>query len=302
METPIQGSQTPHSNSKRLMIPFSFMVGLASHVLMILPISMYGGFFHFSTIFTLTLAIFSFWISFNVNFFPRQQELEHQWYDSYRKLLEMQAYRQTCLRLYQVQGFSKWRWYIPHFVGPLGMIASTLVFVCMEPQRGALWILLAGVVGWCISFRWQIRRECRWCSEAGSIDLHFLYGRIFQLLIWYTIALYIFHTYGNGWEKEIQRVSIGILVLVHTCLSPNWIHLCLGQRRATSQKTFCGFLLEASCWYGNFGELSPSAPALSPSEKRRVQKDALLWDWVLPIVSSCILFTLYLVYIIVTEL
>ncbi|WP_149453031.1 hypothetical protein [Pasteuria penetrans] len=109
--------------------------------------------------------------------------------------------------------------------------------------------MLAGIIGWCVSFRLQIQRERRWCSEAGPIDLAFVYGRMLQLLTWYTLSLYIFHTYGNEWETKLQKyflVIIFLLIMVYTCLVPNWFHLCLGQRRATARHSFWGSLLETN--------------------------------------------------------
>lgn len=279
METSVQGNQTPHPNSKRWIIPSFFMIGLIFHVLMVLPTGMYGGFFHFATILTLALAPFLFYLFFKAVLFPMHPRLEYQWYDSYRGLLQMHTYRRTCLHLYQIQGFSKWGWYVLYFSGPLWMVVSLFVFISMGPQRQSLWILLVGMVGWCLLFLWQIRRERRWCSEAGTIDLRSLYGRILQFLIWNTGSLYFFYTYVNRWEEKLQGISIVILVLIHTCLFPNWFHLCLGQRKTYYKRTFFGSLL-GICGYGNFSKRTPSPPVVSIPERENVKTDVVLCDWI----------------------
>ncbi|WP_149453806.1 hypothetical protein [Pasteuria penetrans] len=221
------------------------------------------------TLHVLLLSISWFYLSIKSTIMPLQKGQKYRWHDLYNQLLRMQIYRQECRRLYQMQGFSKWRWYSLLCAGPLWMLLFVLIFMRMNIQERSFWVLVVGIVGWGVFLRLQIRRECWWCLQAGSIDLGFINARILQSLILYTIALYVFHTYGNGMPGGAQAVSMIFLVYFYTSISvfSKWLHLCLGQRRTPQKMTFWGLLWEENS-YGSFGDPPPgSSPSSSVSSK-----------------------------------
>ncbi|WP_149453790.1 hypothetical protein [Pasteuria penetrans] len=141
------------------------------------------------------------------------------------------------------------------------MLLSIFIFMHMSIQERSLWVLVVGMAGWCGFLRLQIRRECRWCLQAGPIDLDFINTRILQSLILYTIALYVFHTYGNRVSVRVQVISVISFFFLYTSISvfSKWLHLCLGQRKTPQKMTFWGLLWEENS-YGSFGETPPEEP------------------------------------------
>lgn len=296
MSIPIKNAKSPYL---KRMATLSFLItGMAYHVLMVFPIYMYSWFVDPMSLGMLApvAAVFSFYVSIYATVSPLCKPQRLQWCFLHRNILKMQSYRQECLRLYQMQGFTKWRWYALHWIGPLWLIASVFTFACISSRKGAFWVLLVGIVGWCIFFRLQIQRERRWCLKAGPIDLAFVYGRMLQLLVWYIPTLYVFHTYGNEWGMKLQKyffIVLFLFLMIHACLAPNWFHLCFGQRKATVRYSFWGSLLETN-GYGNFRGLSSIPVTASAFEKKQALIDILLFHFIVIFAFSCLVFLLYL--------
>lgn len=256
-------------NSKWVVFSSFVIAGLFFQILMMFPIHLYSWFSAGMTFHVLSFSVLYLCFSIRSTIMPLREGQTYRWHDLYNQLLRMQTYRQECRRLYQMQGFSKWRWYFLFCAGPLWMLLFILIFMRVNIQEGSFWVLVVGMAGWCGLFRLQIRRECRWCLQAGSIDLRFVNTRILQVLTLYTIALYVFHTYGNRVPVGVQAISMIPFVFFYTSVFVLWMHLCLGQRKTSQKMTFWDLLLREEP-YGSFGELLPvpSFPSLSVSQKR----------------------------------
>ncbi|WP_223127934.1 hypothetical protein [Pasteuria penetrans] len=128
-----------------------------------------------------------------------------------------------------------------------------------------------GVVGWCVSLRWQVKRECRWCSQEGPIDRKFINIRILHLLVLYVLPLHLFSILREDWHPRFQECYLAYLVFQSAfSVFPACLHLQLGQR-IPPQKNFP--LWDLWDYYGDFGSESIH---YSPSERKKRIRQRIL--------------------------
>lgn len=273
-----------------LMVPLFLITGIFFQIIMIVPICMGDWFPNEMIVPTLIFVVPLFGILVQKIDPPPKGKKKYRWLDLLDRLLQMQSYRKKCRHLYQMQGFSKFRWYALHWIGPLWMVASLFLFFHMDPQNRPFWILSAGFVGWCVFFRLQIGREYRWCSEAGPIDLNFINKEIITICSLYVIFLYFFHTFGTNWSK-IQTISTVMVTIIQPHFSSYWLHLCMGQRR---MEYIFGSSLQETDRYGEVGK-PLLLPPISSSERKKILMIGKFINAILIIISLFFIYN-YLIY------
>lgn len=231
-------------------------------------------------------SIIYFWI-FSL---PSARKRKDQCFILFNELLSVHMYRKKCLYLYQMQGFSKFRWYVLYWIGPLWMVASLFISFSMNSQEISFWIVVMGLLGWCIFFKLQVRRECRWCYEAGPIHIKFINKIIIIIFIWYAIVWYVPHTYEDSWPEFLQTISTVVFPITQSCFSSLWLFLCLGQR---GKRDVLGNPLRETEGDGRFDQSSPYS-AISPSERKKIFMVGRSMDSIL--IIMLLGFLLYLVY------
>ncbi|WP_223128005.1 hypothetical protein [Pasteuria penetrans] len=137
------------------------------------------------------------------------------------------------MQLAQRKGISRWRWYIPLWLGFTMFIFSIVLFEVALPS---VYLLTIGLTGWIIALWWQIQGEKVWCGELmPRIHDHDPQDR--ELVLSLVTYLIFLHGDSNLWghllSEEVRDCLLFLFYLWCWLLFfPSLFHVFLGKRNS----------------------------------------------------------------------